>query len=370
MKRKISLVLALILMLLTIFSVNVFAKVNLPAISKSKPLTTYTYNSSGKVYAYTSSNLKTKTGGYIACSTDECKIIEISGNAVKVIYPVSNGTKTAWFSREAFTYRNLASDAADSTFTAKTTATTYKWKGKTSAFGSVAKGDLCYLLRGNENSDWVQIIYPVSKGHKMGWVKGSDYAAMLKGKTTSSNNNSSKNTNTTKNSMVLKSPLKGGLKNTTYSSTTNGVKCDFSASKNTPIYAPADGKVQYIQVYGKVDGKGEYKLISYGNQIKFTSSDGEYSVLMGHLNSFNGISLKIPSNKTAKVSTSAGSKWYNKGAAQTRVTTTLATKNVSQGDLIGYSGETGNAHGAHLHMEVKDKNGKAVNPISVMKSWN
>ena len=208
MKRKISLVLALILMLLTIFSVNVFAKVNLPTISKSKPLTTYTYNSSGKVYAYPASNLKTKTGGYIACSTDECKIIEISGKAVKVIYPVSNGTKTAWFSREGFTYRDLANDAADSSFTAQTKATTYKWKGKSNTFGSVAKGDKCYLLRGNKDSDWVQIIYPVSKGHKMGWVKGSDYATMLKGKTTSSNNNSSKNTNITKKSTGLKSPLK------------------------------------------------------------------------------------------------------------------------------------------------------------------
>lgn len=370
MKKRISIVLSLVLMMSTLLSINAFAKVNLPTISQSKPLITYTYNSSGKVYAYTSSNLKNKTGGYIACATDECKIIGISGNAVKVIYPVSKGTKTAWFSREAFTYRNLASDAADLTFTAKTTVTTYKWKGKSSTFGSVAIGDKCYLLRGNENSDWVQIIYPISGGHKMGWVKGSDYTAMLKGKTTSSNNSSSKNTNTTKKSTTLKSPLKDGLKNTSYSSTTNGIKCDFSASKNTPIYAPADGKVQYIQVYGKVDGKGEYKLISYGNQIKFTSSNGEYNVLMGHLNSFNGVSLKIPSDKTAKVSTSSSSKWYNKGAAQTKVTTTLATKNVSQGDLIGYSGETGNAHGAHLHMEVKDKNGKAVNPISVMETWN
>lgn len=178
MKKKISLVLSIVLMLSTILNLNVFAKTNLPTISKNKPLITYTYNSSEKVYAYTSSNLKTKTGGYIACSTDECKIIEISGKAVNVIYPVSNGTKTAWFSREAFTYRNLANDAADSSFTAQTKATTYKWKGKSSTFGSVAVGDKCYLLRGNENSDWVQIIYPVSKGHKMGWVTGSDYAKL------------------------------------------------------------------------------------------------------------------------------------------------------------------------------------------------
>lgn len=179
MKKKISSFLAFVLMLSTIFCANVFAKVSLPSISKGAPLITYTYNSSGKVYAYTSSDLKTKTGGYIACATDECKIISISGNALQVMYPVSNGTKTAWFSRDAFTYRNLKGDAAQSKFKAKASVTTYKWKGKTDKFGSVAVGDECYLLRGNEKSDWVQIIYPVSGGHKMGWVKGSDYALML-----------------------------------------------------------------------------------------------------------------------------------------------------------------------------------------------
>ncbi len=356
MKKKIFSFITWFFMLSMILSMNVFAKTSLPSISKNKPLITYTYNSSGKVYAYTSSDLKTKTGGYIACSTDECKIIEIKGNAVKVIYPVSKGTKTAWFLRSAFTYRDLANDAASSSFSAKKKATTYKWKGKTSTFGSIAKGDKCYLLRGNEKSDWVQIIYPVSKGYKMGWVKGSDYTAMLKGTSP----------NTTKG---LLSPLKGGLKNTTFSSKTNKIKCDFKASKNTPVYAPADGHVKFIQVYGKVNKKGEYKLISYGNQILFTSKDGKYTVLMGHLNSFEGVPLKIPSSKSAKVSTSPGSKWYNKGAAQTKVVDEIDERDVSQGELIGYTGETGNAHGAHLHMEVKNKK-TAVNPISVMKSWN
>ncbi len=178
MKKKISLCISVMLMLSSIFNISIFVKVNLPTISKNKPLTTYTYNSSGKVYAYTASNLKTKTGGYIACSTDECKIIEISGKAVKVTYPVSKGSKTAWFSMDAFTKRDLANDAAKSSFTAQTKATTYKWKGKTNTFGSVAKNDKCYLINGDENSEWVQIIYPVSKSHKMGWVTGSDYAKM------------------------------------------------------------------------------------------------------------------------------------------------------------------------------------------------
>ena len=45
-------------------------------------------------------------------------------------------------------------------------------------------------------------------------------------------------------------------------------------------------------------------------------------------------------------------------------TITLATINVKQGDLIGYTGASGNAHGAHVHIEVY-KNGVPVDPKSV-----
>ena len=168
MKRKVSAVMVTILCLMAFISVFAFA-VNLPSISSNTPLICYTYKSSGKIYAYTDSSLKTKTGGYISCSTDECKIIEIKNNAVKVKYPVSGGTKTAWFSREEFTYRDLKNDGAKFSFKAKAAVSVYKWKGKTNKLGSIAKNDTIYLLRGDENSDWLQLIYNVSGGYKMGW---------------------------------------------------------------------------------------------------------------------------------------------------------------------------------------------------------
>ncbi len=170
----------LVLVLCSLMSFYVLAgAVKIPDISNSKPIITYTYNSSGKIYAYKDSSLKTKTGGFIDCPNDECEIIDIKGNAVKVRYPVSGGTKTAWFSRESFTYRDLKNDGAKFSFKAKASVNVYRWKGKTTKLGSIARNDTCYLLRGDENSDWLQIIYPASGAYKMGWIKKADYLKIL-----------------------------------------------------------------------------------------------------------------------------------------------------------------------------------------------
>ena len=152
----------------------------LPPISSSRYLSTYTYSSSGKVEAYTSSSLSSKTGGYIDCGADECRILAVQGNAVQVSYPVSSGRKTAWFSRDAFTYRDLAGDGAQATFVASRKITTYRWKNKGTTYGYIASGDVCFRLRGNSSSDWVQVIYPTGNTWKMAWIHGSDLSADIR----------------------------------------------------------------------------------------------------------------------------------------------------------------------------------------------
>lgn len=163
-------------------------------------------------------------------------------------------------------------------------------------------------------------------------------------------------------------PLKGNVSNTKYSSTTDGILCDYIAPAGTPLYAPCAGTIKYLQVYGKVGGV--YNLVSYGNQAYFTSKplDGKtYTVLMGHLSKFETDKpLQLQPEQTKAVSTYSGSKWYNAEAASTRQEYIVEEKEVSAGELIGYTGETGNAHGAHLHMEVKE-NGKAISPFNVFK---
>ena len=149
-------------------------------------------------------------------------------------------------------------------------------------------------------------------------------------------------------------PLRGQM---AYSSTvtTNGQRCDYVAPMNTPVYAPADGSVSFRQTFNTINGVRT--LTSYGNSIQFRSSCGRYTMVLAHLNSFNGVTLEIPSSRTARQSANSGTSTF-----------TITSRTVRQGDLIGYSGTTGNSTGAHLHLEIYSY-GSAVNPVNVFRTW-
>ena len=85
---------------------------------------------------------------------------------------------------------------------------------------------------------------------------------------------------------------------------------DFSAPLGTPIFAPCDGEIRV-----KDDGaKG------YGLHMKIRSLHGGREVVLAHL------SMVVPIGDHAMV---------------------------SMGDLLGYSGNTGNSTGPHLHMALR-----------------
>lgn len=137
--------------------------------------------------------------------------------------------------------------------------------------------------------------------------------------------------------------------------TESGFVHDIPVSKGTPVYAIADGKIKCSQKYAKIGGKN--KLVSYANLIEFTSSDKTVAAKYAHLDSFTKCNSYIASDQTAA-----------KSASQVTVQTkNLGTYNVKKGEIIGYSGRTGNVHsssggdGAHLHFELR-VNGKRVNP--------
>jgi len=93
---------------------------------------------------------------------------------------------------------------------------------------------------------------------------------------------------------------------------------DFTAPRNTPIYAASDGKV--IRADSRSSG--------YGKHIRIDHGFG-YLTLYAHLNKYN----------------------VKKG------------QKVQKGDIIGYVGSTGRSQAPHLHYEVqKDK--KRINPLN------
>ena len=108
---------------------------------------------------------------------------------------------------------------------------------------------------------------------------------------------------------------------------------DLRAAVGTPVYAAEDGTVTQTQLW---DGVTKTGMQSYGVMCRIQHADykgGSLCTRYGHL-----------SNLCVK-----------------------RGQQVKEGQLIGYSGATGNCYGAHLHFEVIYK-GARVNPLNWMDS--
>ena len=105
---------------------------------------------------------------------------------------------------------------------------------------------------------------------------------------------------------------------------------DFRAAVGTPVYAAEAGTVETAYRWNGKHTQGD--INSYGNMIKLrhaTYKYGTLETLYAHLSK-----LCVAQGET-----------------------------VQEGQLIGYSGDTGNCYGAHLHFEVRWK-GNRTNPLN------
>lgn len=130
------------------------------------PIVTYTrYNSN--LRTYTDSSLRTKTG-YI-CSYDKCTILNVYSNgAVRVRYPVKNGTRVAYAAMSGFFINTDFSSATTKLGVGKTA---YRKSSGDATIGSVYADDQVTII-GVENGR-TELIYPTSSGYKLGWVSGT-----------------------------------------------------------------------------------------------------------------------------------------------------------------------------------------------------
>lgn len=106
------------------------------------------------------------------------------------------------------------------------------------------------------------------------------------------------------------------------------------------VYAVADGYVSRIGVspYG------------YGNAVYITHNDG-YTSVYAHLERFNDKIAKYVKNKQLASKSFAQSLYLENGEIP-----------VKEGEIIGYSGDTGGSGGPHLHYELRDANQHPLNP--------
>lgn len=128
---------------------------------------------------------------------------------------------------------------------------------------------------------------------------------------------------------------------------------NINVSSSTPVYALANGTVEYRQAY-RTNSSGKQYLTSYGNFINFKSADNVYSAKYCHLSKFVGAQQQIINSAITR---------RERGSSNTHF---CGRRNVKKGEIIGYIGETGNASGVHLHFELTER-GRRIDPTSVIK---
>lgn len=119
----------------------------------------------------------------------------------------------------------------------------------------------------------------------------------------------------------------------TYSDGSSHEAMDFRTNQGgsivKPVHASEESIVDQVQIW---NGSSKSGMQSYGTMIRLRHND------------YNGMTLQTRYAHLSSVCVSNGQK-------------------VKEGEIIGYTGQTGNVSGAHLHFEVI-LNGKRVNPLN------
>lgn len=171
---------------------------------------------------------------------------------------------------------------------------------------------------------------------------------------------------------------------------------DFYAPVGTPIYACVDGTIEYHQMYGAKAGfltilKGEYKGEVYSFQYMHLMEieNDKFRFYNNYKNSKNVTNdgwlnyndlepeLKDPLvGEVYKMSYDQKNKTLliDKNTIDIKVAKSIYKgKKVKKGDVIGYTGSTGNSYQGkdknHLHFGIKKSNGVRIDPFELLKEY-
>lgn len=131
----------------------------------TKNIKTYVISTENNTTVYQTATSTAKYGTIYA--SDLITINGYSGSRLKVTYPVSGGTKTGYIDKSKVTSATINKATSKKTAIAK--ITTYRRSSGNTELGYISKGDVYYTIATANGR--TQVIYPISGGYKMGWIK-------------------------------------------------------------------------------------------------------------------------------------------------------------------------------------------------------
>lgn len=140
----------------------------------SNSVTPYVYSPPQNVTSYTRSDMSQTFGSVF--STDSCTVVGQSGNKLQLIYPISNGYKLGWISRQdplppsdfPTPLYGYIESPSEKTIVYESLNTLGVYTDP--AYGKIFVDDKCTLNTVNVSDGWIYVTYPISSGTKNGYV--------------------------------------------------------------------------------------------------------------------------------------------------------------------------------------------------------